>query len=89
MPKNPRIGTLLAYLARILGIDLKSEGEQMSNLLKRWMIVLVAVLLFGYAGVFVGVALKTGTYEPLQFLLIPLPIPFLFIWSQVSREEDL
>lgn len=53
------------------------------------MIGLAALLLLGYVGIFIGVALKTGTYEPLEFLFIPLPIPFLFIWTQASREEDL
>lgn len=61
----------------------------MSNLLRRVMIGLAALLLLGYVGIFIGVALKTGTYEPLEFLFIPLPIPFLFIWTQASREEDL
>lgn len=61
----------------------------MSRIFKSGVIALAVVLLLAYVGVFVGIALKTGTYEPLQFLLIPLPIPFLFVWSQASREEDL
>ncbi|MCS6886119.1 MAG: hypothetical protein RMM17_13395 [Acidobacteriota bacterium] len=50
---------------------------------------LFSLVLAIYAAVFIALSMKTGIYETLAFLFIPLPLPLLLVWSRSRKEEDL